>query len=62
MLVLSRKVGQSIKIGDGITVVVTATTKGRVRLAIEAPTEIPILRGELRPFDDQYDLREVAIP
>ena len=47
MLVLSRKAGESLYIGDGITVTVTSTSGGRVKLAIDAPPEVPILRGEL---------------
>jgi len=50
MLVLSRKVGEEIAIGDGIKVVVRRISKGRVSLAIQAPQEIPVLRGELAPF------------
>jgi len=50
MLVLSRKVGERIVIGDGITVVVQRIAKGRVSIAIEAPREVTVLRGELAPF------------
>jgi carbon storage regulator len=50
MLVLSRKVGEKIMIGDNITIVVQRLGKGRVALAIDAPHEIPVLRGELAPF------------
>ena len=47
MLVLSRKVGERIRIGDGITVTVVRVTGGGVRLGIEAPTEMPVVREEL---------------
>ena len=47
MLVLSRKAGESLYIGDGITVSITSISGGRVKLAIDAPPEVPILRGEL---------------
>lgn len=47
MLVLSRKVGEAIKLGDDITVVVTAIKGGRVRLGVEAPKDVVISRGEL---------------
>ncbi|MEQ8211881.1 MAG: carbon storage regulator [Lacipirellulaceae bacterium] len=47
MLVLTRKEDESIRIGDDIVVKVVKTHGGRVRLAIEAPLEVPILRGEL---------------
>jgi carbon storage regulator len=51
MLILSRKVGEKIVIGDGITVVVSRVSGDRVTLGFEAPPEVRILRGELRPFD-----------
>lgn len=47
MLILQRKVGQSLKIGDHITVSVVSVDGGRVRLSIEAPSEISIMRSEL---------------
>ena len=53
MLILSRKVGEKIVIGDGITVVVSRLSGDRVTLGFEAPPEVKILRGELRPFDDR---------
>ena len=55
MLVLSRKVGEKIVIGDNVTIVVQRIGKGRVALAIEAPHEIPVLRGELAPFGLEID-------
>ena len=48
MLVLSRRVGEAIRIGDDIVVYVTQTKAGRVTLGIEAPRSIGILRGELQ--------------
>ena len=47
MLVLSRKVGERIRIGEGITVTVVRVTGGGVRLGIEAPAELPVVREEL---------------
>ena len=47
MLILQRKPGESVRIGDNITVSVVSVDSGRVRIAIDAPTEIPILRSEL---------------
>ena len=54
MLVLSRKVGESIKIGDGITIVVNRISGNRVTLGLEAPREMRIVRGELKPFADAF--------
>ena len=48
MLVLSRRPGESIRIGDNIIVYVTQTKRGRVTLGIDAPHSISILRGELQ--------------
>jgi len=47
MLVLSRKVGERIRIGDGVVVTVVRITGGGVRLGIEAPAEMPVVREEL---------------
>ena len=47
MLVLSRREKESIVIGDRITVTVVEIRGNQVRLAIEAPKEIRVLRNEL---------------
>ena len=47
MLILQRKPGESIQIGDQIKVSVVSVDGRRVRLSIEAPTDISILRTEL---------------
>jgi carbon storage regulator len=47
MLILTRRIGETIQIGDGITVVLLHVGQGRIRLGINAPNEVPILRGEL---------------
>lgn len=47
MLVLSRKVGERIQIGDGITVTVVKITSAGIRLGIEAPDNSVIVRSEL---------------
>ena len=46
MLVLSRKLGEKIIIGDGIELMVVAVTGNRVRLGVAAPAECRILRAE----------------
>ena len=45
MLVLSRKCGEQIVIGDGIAVAVVAVRGGRVTLGVTAPPEVPIRYG-----------------
>jgi carbon storage regulator len=47
MLVLSRNPGERILIGGGIELEVVAVQKGRVKLGIHCPPEIPVLRAEL---------------
>lgn len=48
MLVLNRKVGERIWIGENISVTVVRITGGGVRLGIEAPNELPVVREELK--------------
>ena len=47
MLILRRKSGESIVIGDNINVTVLDINEGSVRLAIDAPKSVAILRSEL---------------
>jgi carbon storage regulator CsrA len=47
MLVLSRKLNESIQIGDRIRITVVRVEGGQIRLGIEAPREITVMRGEL---------------
>ena len=47
MLVLTRKVGERINIGDDIIVGVIEIDRGNIRLGIEAPRNITILRQEV---------------
>lgn len=47
MLILQRKAGESLMIGEDITVRVVSVDGTRVRLAISAPDDVSILRSEL---------------
>jgi carbon storage regulator len=47
MLVLSRKVGERIVLSGGVAVTVTALHRSHVRLAVEAPQDVLVLRQEL---------------
>ncbi len=48
MLVIRRRAGEAVLIGDGIEVRVLESAGGRVTLGITAPKEVPILREEIR--------------
>ncbi len=48
MLVLSRKVGERILVGDDITITVVRMAQGVVRIGVEAPNEMPIVREEIK--------------
>lgn len=55
MLVLTRKFGQEIVIGDDIKVVVKAIGSNKVRIGIEAPEGVRIVRSEIMERDDEPD-------
>jgi len=48
MLVLSRKVGERLWIGENISITVVKITGGGVRIGIDAPHELPVVREELK--------------
>ena len=49
MLCISRREGESFKIGNHITVIIRKTRRNGVRVAIDAPAEVSIRRSELQP-------------
>jgi carbon storage regulator len=49
MLVLSRKLGEKILIGDSIVLTVVKIDRNQIRLGIEAPVEVAIYREEISP-------------
>jgi len=59
MLVLSRRVGESIKIGDEIEIVVTRFSGARVSLAVDAPPEVPVTRSELIRRTESHSVGEL---
>lgn len=48
MLILQRKEGESLLIGEDVEVTVLSVDGGKVRLAIQAPKQVSILRSELK--------------
>ena len=67
MLVLSRKETQRIRVGDSIVVTVVRVSGDKVRLGIEAPADVLVLRDELEDFElshavaGQEAARELAL-
>ncbi len=51
MLVLSRRVGERIQIGEQILVTVVRIGPGVVRIGVEAPSDMTVMREEIRPDD-----------
>ncbi len=49
MLVLSRKLGEKIVIGENIVVTVVKIDRNQIRIGIEAPQEVPVYREEISP-------------
>ena len=62
MLVLSRKVGQKILIGDQIEITVVRVAQGTVRIGVEAPDNFTIVRQELAVNDLPDDITLSDIP
>lgn len=56
MLVLSRKQGQKVNIGNGIEVTIVSISGNRIQLGIEAPLDVRLLRGELVPAEAKLPL------
>jgi carbon storage regulator len=55
MLVLSRRIGQKILIGNDISIEVRRVAGNRVTLAVEAPLDVRILRDELKEEERQSE-------
>jgi len=61
MLVLTRKAGESVYIGQDISVTIVKVNGRQVRLKIDAPREVPILREELRNQEFDLDLDSLML-
>jgi carbon storage regulator len=53
MLVLSRREQERIRLGDSIMVTIIRVSGERVRVGIEAPPEMQVVRDELEPYGDR---------
>lgn len=59
MLVLSRKLQQEIVIGDHVKITVLKVKGNTVRLGIEAPRSVRVMRGELTPIEEMVEVTVV---
>lgn len=62
MLILGRREGDSIIIDGGIKIVIVSCDRGGVRIGIEAPSTVKILRGEIADQVAQENQRAAAAP
>jgi carbon storage regulator len=62
MLVLSRKLGEKICIGNNICITVVDIDRGKIRLGIEAPRDVPVFRQELLPLKGQAAAQPATTP
>lgn len=62
MLILGRREGDSILIEGGIRIVVVSCDRGGVRIGIEAPPEVKILRGEIAEKVALENQRATTVP
>lgn len=57
MLVLSRRLGEKVYIGNDIIVTVVDIDRGKIRLGITCPKDIPIYREEVLPRKPDTEVR-----
>ena len=61
LLMLSRKVGQSILIGPDIRITITQVVGGKVGIGVSAPLDLAVDRAEVRQMKDREKAREEAV-
>ena len=62
MLVLSRKLGETVRIGGGVSITIVKIAGGGVRLGIEAPDDVEIVREELLREPVEREEQQVIRP
>ena len=60
MLVLTRNEGESIMIGDDVEVMIVMSEGGQVRVGINAPRSVPIVRSEILDRDAENSATDAA--
>jgi carbon storage regulator CsrA len=61
MLVLTRKANQQIQIGDNVVVTILQIKGNTVRVGIEAPRDVRVIRGELKGIDANKTVVEITL-
>lgn len=61
MLVVTRRLGESLRIGDNIVIHIVKAEAPRARIGVDAPKEMSILRAELEP-QSKRDIDQPARP
>lgn len=59
MLILTRRIGETVLIGDGIEVTVMGVNRAQVRIGIKAPKDVAVDRPEIRKRKDLEKLPQV---
>ena len=62
MLVLTRKLGENIRIGDNVKITVLEVRSGQVKLGIEAPPEVKVHREEIYARIQEENRKAAAQP
>ena len=62
MLVLTRKANQQIQIGENVVITILQVKGNSVRVGIEAPRDVRVIRGELRGLEAKYVEVELNCP
>ena len=62
MLVLSRKESEKIRLGDDIIITIVRVAGDKVRIGIEAPASVPVLRRELKRHESEMIVELPANP
>jgi carbon storage regulator len=62
MLVLTRKTDESIKIGENVTITIVDVSGTKVRIGVDAPKEIRVIRSEVYETEKLNSAAAVSVP